>query len=891
MNQIQLSEAFKCLEDVDDKIFEDIKAPKLLKEGYVKRSEGKCLCSFDEENWEECSEEEFIELKDGGYEDLTEDEPEPKKVTESIKIDIRDDNQVSLARKLINMKKELEADTPEEVVDLKASTDEEAQETSHEGQIKLTCKTCGTSIFLKQDEVEFDLEDPETVNKELKECPYCHNSSGWEIEGKVIENDEKSEEEPGENDEIDSDLDELSDENLDDKPKLDKDEDELDADDESEEIDLSESIQHPSGLLLSNDGKNIIKRSAYRNISGHLDIPDGVEIIPIACFKDCDKITSIHLPDSVKVIKGKRFGDGAFAHCTSLKSIELSSSLKFIGDSTFFKCTSLESIDLPDSVEEIGYESFCDCENLRFIHLSSSLMTIGRGAFVGCTSLESIDIPESVDIIDDAAFAACDGLEKITCHTLEVYDILQEQQRLDRISQTVSIVLDNGEIDLSESIQDSSKLIRSKDGKKLLRRNAYQDISGHLDIPDGVEAIDKNAFKDCKKITSIHLPDSLKSIEESAFEGCIRLKSINFPSNLESIGFAAFYSCKKLDSISIPESVKNIGEFAFDYCESLKSVHISASAPIQEIGSGVFSGCESLESVNLPDSVKVIGDSAFARCKSLKSINIPNSLKKIEDSGFFNCESLKSINLPNSVEEIGEDAFGHCYSLDSVRLSNSLKKLGFVAFDMCESLQSIDLPESLQEIGGHVFSSCPNLKTITCHTTDIYDKLIEEQKDGIIIDKGVSIDLIASSDPLIDISEDIEISKFNEKRFDNMINQYLNEVYDNIDSYRTTDGTVDDESNKILIEGIIKFKSGKETDTKFLFEAKNIDVNGRIKFVGLNESFSKSKFAFSLQGAVINNQLFCTRLDYDYRPLITSLNESAKDSMIRVTGKSAYKRK
>ena len=128
-------------------------------------------------------------------------------------------------------------------------------------------------------------------------------------------------------------------------------------------------------------------------------------------------------------------------------------------------------------------------------------------------------------------------------------------------------------------------------------------------------------------------------------------------------------------------------------------------------------------------------------------------------------------------------------------------------------------------------------------------------------------------------------------RFDNMINQYLNEVYDNIDSYRTTDGTVDDESNKILIEGIIKFKSGKETNTKFLFEAKNIDVNGRIKFVGLNESFSKSKSAFSLQGAVINNQLFCTRLDYDYRPLITSLNESAKDSMIRVTGKIAYKRK
>ena len=51
-----------------------------------------------------------------------------------------------------------------------------------------------------------------------------------------------------------------------------------------------------------------------------------------------------------------------------------------------------------------------------------------------------------------------------------------------------------------------------------------------------------------------------------------------------------------------------------------------------------------------------------------------------------------------------------------------------------------------------------------------------------------------------------------------MINQYLNEVYDNIDSYRTTDGTVDDESNKILIEGIMKFKSGKGKKAYHSFE-------------------------------------------------------------------------
>ena len=51
------------------------------------------------------------------------------------------------------------------------------------------------------------------------------------------------------------------------------------------EIDLSESIQHPSGLVLTNDGKKVIKRVEYRNIVGHLDIPDGVEVIGKKAFE------------------------------------------------------------------------------------------------------------------------------------------------------------------------------------------------------------------------------------------------------------------------------------------------------------------------------------------------------------------------------------------------------------------------------------------------------------------------------------------------------------------------------------------------------------------------------------------------------------------------------
>ena len=114
--------------------------------------------------------------------------------------------------------------------------------------------------------------------------------------------------------------------------------------DEDDSIELSENIHHPSGLLLSDDGKTLL---LSKKLSGHVDIPEGVEIIGKNAFENCNKITSIHLPDSVKEI----------------------------GFSAFFKCTSLESITIPESVERIYNAAFLGCTSLKSIHLPKSLKT------------------------------------------------------------------------------------------------------------------------------------------------------------------------------------------------------------------------------------------------------------------------------------------------------------------------------------------------------------------------------------------------------------------------------------------------------------------------------------------------------------------------------------
>ena len=135
----------------------------------------------------------------------------------------------------------------------------------------------------------------------------------------------------------------------------------------------------------------------------------------------------------------------------------------------------------------------------------------------------------------------------------------------------------------------------------IAKRNGYE---GDIIIPDTVvsnrasylvTSIGKNAFFDCKSLTSITLPDSIKSI-----------------------GFGAFMSCESLSKITLPDSVKSIESYAFYRCESLTEITIPNS--VKSIESYAFFGCGSLTEITIPNSVKSLGHNAFSNCISLEVI-------------------------------------------------------------------------------------------------------------------------------------------------------------------------------------------------------------------------------------------------------------------------------
>lgn len=81
-----------------------------------------------------------------------------------------------------------------------------------------------------------------------------------------------------------------------------------------------------------------------------LDLPEGIEEIPLKCFYDCDNLKKVHLPDSLK-------GIGAIA---------------------FANCINLEQINFPKDLEEVGFKAFNDCDKVTITAIKGSRIIIKK---------------------------------------------------------------------------------------------------------------------------------------------------------------------------------------------------------------------------------------------------------------------------------------------------------------------------------------------------------------------------------------------------------------------------------------------------------------------------------------------------------------------------------
>ena len=112
---------------------------------------------------------------------------------------------------------------------------------------------------------------------------------------------------------------------------------------------------------------------------GGVDYP--VTTIGAYALHGSHQVTDVRLPDSIELID-----DGAFAHCGSLKNVDIPATLipLVIKDMAFAYCYSLTNITFNGNVASIGDLAFLRCSNLKEIWFLGDLPTsIGTAAFHG----------------------------------------------------------------------------------------------------------------------------------------------------------------------------------------------------------------------------------------------------------------------------------------------------------------------------------------------------------------------------------------------------------------------------------------------------------------------------------------------------------------------------
>ena len=301
--------------------------------------------------------------------------------------------------------------------------------------------------------------------------------------------------------------------------------------------DLEDAVEDELGVKYSKDGKRMLEAPEY--LGGEYTIRKGTKVICDGAFWACEKLSSIHIPDSVTSI-----GDRAFYNCKSLTPIHIPASVTSIGEYAFECCENLTSIHIPDSVTSLGYGAFDHC-NLTSIHISDSVTCIGDYTFYHCENLTFIHIPDSVTSIGDRAFKNCESLTSI--HIPDSVTSIGEEA-FSNCEDLTSIHIPDNVTSLGGSAFDGCNKLTS------------------IHIPDNVTSIGDYAFENCNNLTSIHIPDSVTSIGDSAFKNCENLTSIHIPNSVTSIGDSAFNGCKKLTSITLPQGVKTINEEPFSGC-------------------------------------------------------------------------------------------------------------------------------------------------------------------------------------------------------------------------------------------------------------------------------------------------------------------------------------
>lgn len=385
---------------------------------------------------------------------------------------------------------------------------------------------------------------------------------------------------------------------------------------------------------------------------------------------------------------------------TTIKTVEMPSTVTSLPNRCFNGCTSLTSVSFP-GINNIGSLAFANCSSLTGITIPEGA-TVGERAFQYCKGLKGVlTIPKGTYY--NRVFDGCENVTDLFIHTgVYIKDRWNGHGCFGSMPSVTNVTLiDDGDHTIPAYLFGCASF---KDGVTLT-------------IPSDITGIGDYAFYSANFPTKLDLSSQFTSYGASAFEGNTAFKgnngdgiiAVQKPKSATSdvkVDSKAFWSTgateidiypdvdysgcgpeptdkyyatgdgpyngTNINTIKFTDGITSVPDYLFLHASDIPATCAVTwpTKAITHIGNGAFLGVQFTAAIPSKMSGEgTIGEYAYAHNNMSGEITIPTGCIKIGANAFRYCGSITSVSVPNTTTYIGTSAFADCNSLTALNFA------------------------------------------------------------------------------------------------------------------------------------------------------------------------------------------------------------------------------